>query len=501
MNNVRTRFAPSPTGFLHVGGYRTALYAYLFAKKQGGDFILRIEDTDRERLVEGAMENLIAGLMWGGITPDEGPVLIDGAIEVRGDKGPYIQSERKEQGIYQTYIEQLIEAGHAYYAFDTSEELEQMRERQKVAKRAPRYDRDNMKNSLTLSGTALDAAMQGDSVVRLLVPRGEEISFQDAVRGTVTFKTDEVDDQVLLKSDGFPTYHFAVVVDDHLMEISHVIRGEEWISSTPKHVLLYRAFGWEVPTFAHIPLLVNEQGAKLSKRHGDVALEDYKEKGYTKEALTNFLALLGWNPGTEQEMFSMEELIEAFSLDRVQKSSSVFELNKLNWMNKQWMMHMDLDELTRRAIPYFKNAGLLADTDIDDGPEFERLTKIVQLEQGRAETLADIPANVGFIFATDIVYNAEMLVWRKSTSDDAKEKLEAVRDYLSEVEETEWSTEHLNDTVIAWIKENEWGNGDVLWPLRVSLCGQKNSPSPFEIAGVLGKEETLRRVEEAIAKL
>lgn len=501
MPNIRTRFAPSPTGFLHVGGLRTALYAYLIAKQSGGDFLLRIEDTDRNRLVDGAVESLVHSLEWGGLYADEGFRSTAEGIEEIGPKGPYMQSVRKEQGIYQQYVDQLIDAGHAYYAFDTAEELDAMRERQQIAKLAPRYDRMNMRNSLTLSAEEAAEAMKGEFVVRMIVPENETITFTDAVRGELSFKTSEVDDQVLLKSDGYPTYHLAVVVDDHHMGITHVIRGEEWISSTPKHVLLYRYLGWEMPTIAHLSLMVNEQGKKLSKRHGDVSVEDFKEKGYLPETMINFLALVGWNPGTEQELFSIEALIESFSLDRVQKSSGVFDLTKLNWMNKQWMMNMDINELTRRAIPFFKNAGLLADTDIDDGPEFERLKQIVKLEVGRAETLAEIPVNVGFVFATSLEYDAELLIWKKSTREDAKVKLEAVRDYLHEVDENNWSLESLQEPMIAWIKANEWGNGDVLWPMRVALSGLKNSPSPFEIAGVLGKEESLKRIEEAIGKL
>jgi nondiscriminating glutamyl-tRNA synthetase len=501
MPHVRTRFAPSPTGFLHLGGYRTALYAYLLAKKNGGEFLLRIEDTDRARLVDGAIENLVSGLAWGGIVADEGPRLVDGSIVEFGGKGPYTQSARKEAGMYQTYVDQLIAAGHAYYAFDTAEALEEMRTRQEAVKQAPKYDRMQMRNSLTLSGTELEEAMQGPFVVRMIIPDNEVISFIDAVRGEINFHTKEVDDQVILKSDGYPTYHLAVVVDDHLMEISHVIRGEEWLSSTPKHLLLYRYFGWEPPVFTHLSLIVNEQGKKLSKRHGDVALEDYKEKGYPHEALTNFLAFLGWNPGTEQEFFSLAELIEAFTLERLQKSSSVFELNKLNWLSKHWIMKLDLDDLTQRAIPFFKQAGLLTDADIDEGPEFERLKHIVALEQGRAETLADIPANVGFIFASELAYDPALLVWKKSTAEDAKEKLEAVLAYVSGMDGGAWSEQILNDAMIPWIKENEWGNGDVLWPMRVALSGLANSPSPFQIAGVLGKEETLKRLELAIAKL
>lgn len=496
---MKTRFAPSPTGFLHVGGLRTALFAYLLAKKEGGVFALRVEDTDRTRLVDGATEYIVDALAWAGISIDEG-VLRDGdVLTQKGEAGPYIQSERKEAGIYQKYIEQLLEAGHAYYAFDTSEELDAMRERQQTLKQPTRYDRDNMTNQFTLPEAEWkERVAQGDFVIRLNMPKSGKTQWTDLVRGSVEFQNELIDDQILLKADGYPTYHFAVVVDDHEMGITHVVRGEEWVSSTPKHLALYAAFGWEAPQFAHLSLLVNEQKQKLSKRHGDVSVQDFKEKGYLPEALVNFIAFLGWNPGDEREIFSLAELEEAFSIEKVGKAAAVFNYVKLDWFNKQYMMHMPADELARRALPFFKNNGLLA--GVSDAEAIEQLTPIVPLEQGRAATLLELAEALAFLFSEEIVYDADLLIWRKGTKEEAHDRLENLKEYFGEWT-GDWSASALEEHVLPWIKENGWGNGDVLWPLRVALSGKKNSPGPFELAGVLGREKTLERIDEAIEKL
>ena len=321
---VRVRFAPSPTGFLHVGGLRTALYNYLFAKNRNGQFVLRIEDTDQSRKVEGAVENLIATLDWAGIRFDEGPGR-------GGDCGPYVQSERLS--IYREHAEKLVDQGNAYYCFCTPQRLEEVRKRQTAMKLAPSYDRHC--RDLPASETQRKREAGESCVIRMKVPVGGETTFDDIIRGKVTIANKVLDDQVIIKSDGFPTYHLAVVVDDHLMKISHVIRGEEWLSSTPKHVMLYGYFGWALPQFAHLPLLLNPDKSKLSKRQGDVAVEEYRAKGYLKEALVNFVAFLGWNPGDEREIFSLEDLVREFSLERVGKAGAVFNVEKLNWMNFQ----------------------------------------------------------------------------------------------------------------------------------------------------------------------
>ena len=489
---VITRFAPSPTGFLHVGGLRTALFAYLFAKKHGGQFLLRIEDTDRERFVEGGIENILSSLAWAGIVPDSGVLLDSDGVTIKevGESGPYIQSKRLP--IYKEYAAKLIESGHAYYCFCSKERLDELRERQQQNNQPPMYD--GYCRDLPFEEVKIKLEEDTAHVVRLRTPREGVTAFDDIIRGRVEFENKLIDDQVLVKSDGFPTYHLANVIDDHLMHITHVIRGEEWVPSTPKHVLLYQFFDWNVPTFAHLPLLVNEQKQKLSKRHGDVSVEDFKEKGYLPEALVNFVAFLGWNPGDEREMFSLKELESEFDLAKAQKAAAVFNREKLNWYNKQYIMHMDTTELAERTKPFFDNAAI--DTRGID------LSAVVNLEQGRAETLAGLVDEVAFVFADHLVYEPELLVWRKSTAEDAKEKLAALAEHLKTFEEGEWARAFLEDTIMSWIKEHEWGNGDVLWPMRVALSGKKNSPGPFEIAAALGKEKTyLQRIQEAIKKL
>ncbi|MFH1286865.1 MAG: glutamate--tRNA ligase [Candidatus Magasanikbacteria bacterium] len=353
---TKTRFAPSPTGFLHIGGLRTALFAYLHAKKSGGIFLLRIEDTDRERFVEGGMENILNSLSWAGITPDEGVVQNkNGNIVQKGEHGPYIQSERND--IYNEHIQKLLDSGHAYHCFCSRERLGEVREEQQKNKQPTLYDghcRNMSENEVKERLEEQDV----QHVIRLRIPEEGTTSFEDSIRGTVKFKNSLIDDQVLQKSDGFPTYHLANVVDDHLMEITHVIRGEEWLSSTPKHILLYQFFGWKVPTFAHLPLLINEQKQKLSKRHGDVSVEDFKEAGYLPEALVNFVAFLGWNPGDEREIFTLSELTDEFDLSKVQKAAAVFNREKLNWVNKHYICQMEPDFLLEATKPFFQNANL-----------------------------------------------------------------------------------------------------------------------------------------------
>lgn len=495
---VKTRFAPSPTGFLHVGGLRTALFSYFLAKKNGGTFILRIEDTDQERFVEGAIENLCASLHWAGIAPDEG-VDIDGInaqtggrIFQKGENGPYIQSERLE--IYKKHIDMLLEKGSAYHCFCTKERLDELRAMQEINKQVTGYD--GFCRTLSLEEANAKIAAGESSVVRMKMPREGVTVCSDMIRGQVEFQNALVDDQVILKTDGFPTYHLAAVVDDHYMEITHVVRGEEWLSSTPKHIMLYQLFGWEPPQFAHLPLLVNKEKQKLSKRHGDVAVEDFRAKGYLPEAMVNFVAFLGWNPGDEREIFSLEELSAEFSLERASKSAAVFNEEKLIWYNKEYIKRMDSIELAKRALPFLVNAGLV-EKDID----LEVLSKIVALEKERMNTLADLPSALGFIFAKDLVYEAEMLVWKKDTQEGSKEKLALVYEKLNEISEIDWTRASMEPAIIAWIGEKELGTGNVLWPMRVALSGQKNSPGPFEIAEVLGKAKTLARIQTAIQKL
>lgn len=488
---VRTRFAPSPTGFVHVGSLRMALCSYLIAKQNGGKFLLRIEDTDQKRFVEGATEAILEALNWAGINPDEG-VIFDNNHKINqiGESGPYVQSERLE--IYKKYVQQLLDNGHAYHCFCTSERLEELREIQQKNKLPTGYDGhcrnlnpEEVKNKISAGETY---------TIRLKMPKEGETSFLDTVRGEVVFKNELVDDQVLLKTDGFPTYHLAVVVDDHLMGITHVIRGEEWLSSTPKHIQLYKYFGWEAPQFAHLSLLLNADKSKLSKRQGDVAVEDYIKKGYLPEAMINFVAFLGWNPGGEKEMYNLQELIEEFSLDKVSKAGAIFNLEKLDWYNREYLKKLSNDDVARRAEGYFVESQWWQDDFI------EKLSSAVSLEKERVTTLAELPEALKFVFIPP-EYQKEILVWKKSSHEEAKRILSKLIDLLNTFSVQDWKKEELQNKIGEWAKEKGYSNGVVLWPLRVALSGQENSPGPFEIAEVLGKTETVLRVEVAFKKL
>lgn len=502
--------APSPTGMFHIGSLRTALYDYLLAKKHQGIFFLRIEDTDRTRLVEGAVANVLDSFLWAGISPDEGVVYDKhGTVSQKGDWGPYVQSERLS--IYDTYINQLLEHGFAYYAFDTAEELEAMRQRQLQNKLPPRYDRSQMTNSFTIG---IDESKQRiasgqEYVVRMVVPDNERITFQDIIRGEISVHSKEVDEQILRKSDGYPTYHLAVVVDDYLMKTTHVLRGEEWISSTPKHLLLYRYFGWEPPMIGHLPVLVNETGKKLSKRHGDVAVSQYIDKGYLPEAVVNFVALLGWNPGTPQEIFSLEELIHSFDISKVQKKPAFFDIKKLDWFNEQWIRKIDISDLCNRVLPYLEHAGFLKPSieknmfihgTMGTIVTFEWLIELVSLQKDRVTTLAEFPSALEFMFSLP-AYDTNLLAWKKSSLIDAKEKLQALYAYIVGIDERHWTKSNIEQPVLEWIKQHDYGVGDVLWPFRVAVSGLSQSPGPFDIAAVLGKAETLERISTAIARI
>lgn len=387
--SVRVRFAPSPTGFLHIGSLRTALYNYLFARHHGGVCILRIEDTDRTRFVEGAIEEQISSLAWAGVTFDEGP-------HVGGNHGPYTQSERFD--LYREYGMKLVENGTAYYAFDSAEELDAMRQRQQAAGIAPKYDRSSMRNQYTLGESETQRLLDDNAphVIRLKVPLHQDVRFSDVIRGEVIVNGREIDDQILLKSDGFPTYHLANVVDDHLMEITHVIRAEEWLPSTPKHIILYQAFGWEPPTFAHVPLLLNPDRSKMSKRHGDVMVRDFAKKGFFPDALVNFVALCGWNPGSDNEFYSKQELIDTFTLDRVNKAGAVFDYQKLNWMNGEYLKRRDVHDLARELHPLLAERGF---TFID--PAF--VADVIELVRERVAFLADIAEFADYLFGDTLV--------------------------------------------------------------------------------------------------
>lgn len=487
---VRTRFAPSPTGFLHVGGLRTALYAYLFAKKNNGQFLLRIEDTDQKRSVEGAVEAVLRALRWSGIQPDEG-VVFEASTDIvssQGDCGPYVQSQRLD--IYKKHADELIEKGHAYYCFCSSLRLEELRNYQQKNNLSPGYD-GNCRN-LNPEEVANKLKKNPTSTIRLKMPKEGETKFHDLIRGEVVFKNELIDDQVLVKSDGFPTYHLAVVVDDHYMKITHATRAEEWLPSTPKHIQLYKYFGWEIPEFGHLPQLVNKDRTKLSKRQGDVAVEDYIKNGYLPEAMINFVAFLGWNPGTEKEIYSLQELIQDFSLEKVGKSGSYFNLEKLDWYNQQYIKKLSNEDLVIRAKSWFDAAGMG-----DVAPE--KLASAIGLEKERVVTLSELPEAVKFVFELPD-YDGRILVWKKSSVEEVKNILPKLKEFLSNISVEDWKKDVLQAKTGEWVKENGFTNGSVLWPMRVALSGHENSPGPFEIAEVIEKDETERRLTKAITK-
>ncbi len=488
---VRTRFAPSPTGFLHVGGLRTALYAYLIAKQNGGKFLLRIEDTDRKRFVEGSIEGIISSLKWAGIDVDEGVELDEeGKIIQVGDKGPYIQSERLE--IYKKYSEQLLTQGHAYQCFCSAERLEDLKNYQQANKLPTGYDELCRELDPAESQKRVEA---GEShVLRLKMPKDGESTFVDLIRGEVTFKNELIDDQVLIKTDGFPTYHFAVVIDDHFMEISHVVRGDEWLSSTPKHIQLYKYFGWEAPQWAHLSLLLNADKSKLSKRQGDVAVKDYMDKGYLPQAMINFVAFLGWNPGTEKEIYSLEELIKDFKVEKIIKSGAVFNLEKLDWYNQQYLKNLKGEELLNACLPCLVKAGLITGNE-----DKQWLAAVLELEKERVKTLVELPVALKFLFVKP-EYDGQILVWKKGTLEEVKKILPLLVEFMNTISIQDWNKEKMQTMVGEWIVKNEFSNGSVLWPLRVALSGQPNSPGPFEIAAVLGREESIKRIKTAIEK-
>jgi glutamyl-tRNA synthetase len=471
MAEVRTRFAPSPTGFLHIGGLRTALYNFLFAKKNNGKFILRIEDTDQTRTVPGALENILQTLKL---------------FNLNYDEEPYFQSKRLD--LYQKYAIELISKNHAYYCFCSPQRLEDLRKQQEANKQPPKYD----KHCLKFSKQEIEDKLKNNEphVVRLNVPPGQKIRFNDLVHGEITISSDEIDDQILLKSDGYPTYHLANVVDDHLLQISDVIRGEEWIPSTPKHILLYSAFGWESPKFAHLPLLLSRSRKKLSKREGDVAVKEFLDQGYLPEALLNFVAFLGWNPKTEQEIFSLDELIDAFSLDKVNKAGAIFDQDKLDWFDGQYIRKLTIEDLSGRINRY------LPEESKKYPKEF--VLQILKLEQERLRKLSEIGERVRYFFETP-KYDSDLLIWKKTDKNVIKENLQKLFDFLQ--------TNDTSETAIKkFIEEKNLKTGEVLWPLRIALSGLQASPSPFEIMSAFmiltnGKQIILDRIKKAIEKV
>lgn len=502
-DNVRVRFAPSPTGPLHIGGVRTALFNYLFAKKHNGTFVLRIEDTDQTRYVKNAEQYIIDALKWCNIPFDEGPG--------NNEKfGPYRQSERKE--LYKSYANELIEKGWAYYAFDTAEELDIFRKKAEENGKTFIYNwhnRGTLNNSLVLSAEEIKSKLEaGDKyVIRFKTPQDETLLMQDEIRGTIKIDTNTLDDKVLFKSDGMPTYHLANIVDDHLMEISHVIRGEEWLPSLPLHLLLYRAFDWQAPKFAHLPLILKPVGkGKLSKRDGDKLgfpvfplqytneqtgdiSRGYKEDGYFNDAFINMLALLGWNPGTEQEMFSLEALVEAFDLNRVSKSGAKFSPDKTNWFNQQYLQQKTNEELTALYMPILAEKTITAD--------LAYTTKVVSLIKERATFVADFWELSNFFFENPSEYDpkAAKKQWKETTG----ELMEELMKVITSIDD--FTIENSQTEIKGWITSKEIGFGKVMQPLRLSLVGKLAGPDLFDIMTMIGKENTLQRIKNAIDKL
>lgn len=505
-NKVRVRFAPSPTGYLHIGSLRSALYNYLFYKKYGGEFVLRIEDTDQKRFVNGAIENIIKTLSWAGISYDEGVFLDkEGKFFQKGEYGPYIQSKRLE--IYKKYAIKLVEEGEAYYCFCSENRLKELRAKQQKLKSSVGYDRHCRKLSHNEVAKKLDDRVK--CVIRLKVPETGKTKFRDIIRGDITVQNKEIDDQVLLKSDGFPTYHLANVVDDYLMKITYIIRGEEWLPSVPKHILIYQAFGWEVPQFAHLPLLLNPDKTKLSKRDGDVAVEDYIRNGYLKEAIINFVALLGWNPRGDQEIYSLKELIENFDLKKVNKSGAIFNIKKLNWLNSHYLKTIDplesgLLDAIRNGYKQITDIYPLAAKLISSK---RALNLICELFQERLERLNQVQElileNIYFVKQPEIS-NPEILLWKDTNTQKIRKNLEDLKEFLSNIDCTDWTRDKLKVLLKDYIQKNHLTNGEVLWPMRVALTGLEKSPDPFTVSEILEEikhGEVLSRLKKSIEKL
>lgn len=487
--SVRVRFAPSPTGYVHIGSLRTALYNYLFAEKKNGTYLMRIEDTDRTRYVEGALENLITELQWAGVKHTEGPFIDEnGEIVQKGEYGPYIQSERLD--IYKKYIDQLIEEDKAYYCFCSKERLEKVRNVQKAKGKVSRYD--GFCRGIEKEEAKRRVEAGEEHVVRLKLPANEEVVFEDVVRGQVTVNTNDMDDQVLMKSDGFPTYHLAVIVDDHLMGITHIIRGEEWLPSTPKHVFMYEAFGWEAPKYVHLPNVLNTERKKLSKRHGDVAVKDFKKKGYLKEGLINYIALVGWHPRDNQEIMSMDEMIQKFELSDISKSGGVFDVEKLNWVNSHYIKKMDLDELTKRCIPYFVEGEVIAEEDVE--AKYEWMKKIVKIAQDSMSYLAEITDYVDIFLGEEVTLEDEKAEEMISL-DHVPGMLEVFARLVRENE----LTEEFCSKVFKMVQKETGVKGKNLYmPIRIAITGQGHGPEMGDVLNVLGKELIQKRIEYSI---
>lgn len=468
---IRTRIAPSPTGEYHIGHLRTCLYDYALAKKYNGQFIIRIEDTDQKRLVEGSQQRTLQVIKDYGLTWDEGP-------DINGPYGPYIQTQRLE--IYQKYIQELLDKGLAYYCFCSQERLDNLRTTQKAAGQVPKYDQ----HCLHLSKEEIQKNIEAKIpyTIRMVIPKNETIIFEDQIRGRIKFNTNDVDDQVLIKSNGIPTYHFAAVVDDHLMNITHVFRGEEWLSSTPKHLLLYRYFGWEAPVFAHLTVILNPDGkGKLSKRHGATSARSFLEDGYLPEAMLNFLMFLGWNPGDNREFFTLDEFVQAFSLEHLHKKSPVFDRKKLDYLNGYYLRQKtneQLFELFKKFLPQASD---------------EQIKILIPILKERIVKLSDLQVQTRFLFE-DIEYDKDLLLKKGTSPELAKDMLAKSKELLSDFSD-------IQNRITNLIQENNWNVGEFFMVFRVAICGSAFTPPVIECLPALGQEKTIRKLDLAISKL
>ena len=484
---VRVRIAPSPTGDPHIGTAYMALFDYAFARHCGGQFILRIEDTDRKRYNEASARAILEALEWLGLTPDEGP-------SIGGPVGPYVQSQRLP--IYQQHAQQLVEAGHAYYCFCTRERLAEMRAAQEATKQDVKYDRHCLR-TLSAEERRRRAEAGESHVIRMKMPDTGVTTFTDSIRGEISFENALLDDQVLMKADNFPTYHLAVVVDDHLMGITHVTRAEEWISSTPKHLVLYQMFGWDIPQYAHFPLLRNPDHSKISKRHGHASLSWYRSQGFLPEALLNYLALLGWSHPEERDIFSLQELTERFSFERFNKTGPVFDLEKLRWMNGVYIRELPIAELYARAEPFLQRAGVLPPSPTPEEAAFAQ--RCLALEQGKAHTLADCPALVSFMCDRDFEFDEQALrEWLRPAPAHVCPAFHKQIESIAALPESELTAGKYEEITRAVAEELGVGAGKVIHPTRVAMSGRTKGPSLFHLMELLGKDEVLRRFNRAI---
>ncbi len=484
-NLVRTRFAPSPTGFPHVGNIRTALFAWLFARHHGGKLVVRIEDTDVARRVEGAVEAILDSLRWLGLDWDEGP-------EVGGKYGPYFQSERLE--LYHKAAQRLVAQGNAYYCYCSLQRLEEMRKEQARRKVPPGYDRHC--RNLTEAERKQKEAEGITPVVRFKTPLTGQTRFSDVIWGEVVFENSTLDDLVLLKSDGYPTYHLANVVDDHEMEITHVIRAEEWLSSTPRHVLLYDALAYTPPKFAHLPMLLGPDRSKLSKRHGAVSVIEYREQGYLPEAMLNFLALLGWSLDDKTELFTREELIKSFSLERVSKTAAIFNIEKLNWMNGGYIRRLSLEDFTQRALPFLERD---LPSEVERPLSVEYVRQIMPLIQERAKRLDEVSGLSRFFFVEGLEYDASLLVSKGMSRESTIQTLEVSKERLTKLRA--FDAETLEALLRPLAEELKLKTGQLFGALRTAVTGETATPPLFQTMAVLGRERCLKRIEKAIDKL